>query len=61
MQEMQVQSLGWEDNLEEGMATHFVIPTWRIPRTEKPQAIVPGITESDMPEQCTHAKYLHKW
>ena len=25
MQEMQVQSLGWEDPLEEGMATHFGI------------------------------------
>ena len=30
------QSLGWEDPLEEGMATHSSIPTWRIPWTEKP-------------------------
>ena len=29
MQEMQVQSLGQEDLLEEGMATHCSIPTWR--------------------------------
>ena len=31
MQEMQVQSLGWEDPLEEGMATHSSILAWRIP------------------------------
>ena len=33
---MQVQSLGWEDPLEEGMATHSSILAWRIPRTEEP-------------------------
>ena len=31
MQEMQVQSLGREDPLEEGMATHSSILAWRIP------------------------------
>ena len=31
MQETWVQSLGWEDPLEEGMATHFSILAWRIP------------------------------
>ena len=31
MQETWVQSLGWEDPLEEGMATHSSILTWRIP------------------------------
>ena len=31
MQEMQVQSLGWENPLEEGMATHSSILAWRIP------------------------------
>ena len=31
MQEIWVQSLGWEDALEEGMATHSSIPAWRIP------------------------------
>ena len=36
MQETQVQSLGQEDALEEGMATHSSILAWRIPRTEKP-------------------------
>ena len=30
-----VQSLGWEDPLEEGMATHSSTLTWRIPWTEE--------------------------
>ena len=30
------QSLGREDPLEEGMATHSSIPAWRIPWTEEP-------------------------
>ena len=33
---MQVQSLGWEDPLEEGMATHSSILSWRIPGTGEP-------------------------
>ena len=32
----QVQSLGWEDPLEKGMATHSRILAWRIPWTEDP-------------------------
>ena len=36
MQETWVQYLGWEDTLEEGMATHSSIPAWRIPWTEEP-------------------------
>ena len=31
MQETQVRFLGWEDPLEEGMATHSSILAWRIP------------------------------
>ena len=31
IQETWIQSLGWEDPLEEGMATHSSIPAWRIP------------------------------
>ena len=33
---MQVQSLGSEDSLEEGTATHSSILTWKIPWTEEP-------------------------
>ena len=37
MQETQVRSLGWEDPLEEEMATHSSILAWKkIPRTEEP-------------------------
>ena len=36
MQEMQVQSLSWEDPLEKEMATHASIPAWDIPWTEEP-------------------------
>ena len=36
MQEKQVQSLGGEDPLEKGTATHSGILIWRIPRTEEP-------------------------
>ena len=33
--EMQFRSLGWEDPLEEGIATHSSILSWRIPQTEE--------------------------
>ena len=36
MGETRIQSLGWEDPLEKGMATHSSILAWRIPRTEEP-------------------------
>ena len=35
MQETQIHSLGLEDPLEEEMATHSSILTWKIPRTEE--------------------------
>ena len=36
VQETRVQSLGWEDPLEKGMATHSSILAWKIPWTEEP-------------------------
>ena len=36
MQEAQVQSLGWEDPLEEEMAPHSSILAWKIPWVEDP-------------------------
>ena len=36
MWETWVQSLGQEDPLEKGMATHSSVLTWRIPGTEEP-------------------------
>ena len=35
MQDTWVQSWGWEDPLEKGMASHFNILAWRIPWTEE--------------------------
>ena len=39
MQETQVQSLGWEDPLEKGMAIHSSTLAWRIPWTEEPSRL----------------------
>ena len=39
MQETWIWSLGREDPLEKGMATHFSILAWRIPWTEKPDGL----------------------
>ena len=36
MRKTWVQSLGWEDTLEKGMAAHSDVLAWRIPWTEKP-------------------------
>ena len=33
---MRVRSLGWDDPLEEGTATHSSILAWKIPWTEEP-------------------------
>ena len=36
VRETRVQSLGWEDLLEKGMAPHSSILAWKIPWTEEP-------------------------
>ena len=41
VQKAWVQSLGWEDPLEKGMATHSNILAWRIPWTEGPGGLQP--------------------
>ena len=47
MREIWVLSLGWEDPLEEGMATHSSILAWRIPKDRGAcWATVHGITTS---------------
>ena len=40
MQEIWVQSLGWEDPPYEGMATHSSTDAWRIPWTEEPGGLL---------------------
>ena len=54
---MRAWSLGWDDPLEEGMATHFSIHAWRIPWTEEPL----GHKESDTTEATEHAHIHIKW
>ena len=39
VQETWVQSLGWDDTPEEGMASHFSFLAWRIPWTEEPDGL----------------------
>ena len=43
-------SLGWEDSLEEGMATHSSILAWRIPWPEKPGGLESIGSQRDMTE-----------
>ena len=48
-EEMQVWSLGREDNLEKEIATHSSIPAWEVPWTEELVGCSPwGLKESDM-------------
>ena len=42
---MWVRSLGWEDSLEEEMATHSSILAWRIPWTEEPGGLQKNWTQ----------------
>ena len=52
IQETWVRSLGWQDPLEEGMATHSRILAWRIPMDRGAWwATAHGIAESDTTEQ----------
>ena len=44
MQETWVQSLGWEDFLEKGMATHSSILAWSFPWTEEPGGVAKSLT-----------------
>ena len=54
--ETQVQSLGQEDPLEEGTATHSSILAWRIPWTEEPSRLSSlGLQRVDMTETTQHA------
>ena len=51
MQEIWVQSLGWEDPLQDGMATHSSVLAWRIPLTEEPGG----------PQSMRYQKARHDW
>ena len=56
MQETWVLSLGWEDPLEKGMATHSSILAWRVPRDRGAWwAMVQGVAKSQI-QLCTAQK-----
>ena len=58
-QETWVPSLGWEDALEEGKATHSSILAWRIPMDRGAwRATVHGVAESDTTEQLNTTHIL---
>ena len=60
MQETLARSLGWEDPLEKGMATHSSILVRRIPWTEEPGELQSmGRKELDMTEQLVQWLRLH--
>ena len=54
----QVPSLGWEDPLKEGIATHSIILAWRIPWTEEPGCSTRGHKESDTTEVTEYTHML---
>ena len=57
-QETQVQSLGQEDPLEEGMVTHSSILAWRIPWAEEPvelQSMESHKSQTGLEWLCVHA------
>ena len=53
MLETHFQSLGWEDPLENGMATHSSILAWKIPWTEEPGRLQSTALQSDTTERIT--------
>ena len=61
MQATWVRSLGWEDALEKGMATHSSILAWRISWTQEPDGYSPwGLKKSDTTEQLilSHTEWV---
>ena len=59
MQEVRVQSLGWEDPLEKEMATHSSILSWNISWTEEPSGLQSmGHKELDTNWTNTHTQCL---
>ena len=57
-QETWVQSLGQEDPLEKGMATHSSILAWRIPWTEDKKSVIIVITSNDNDNQQLIALHM---
>ena len=56
---MQVQSLGGEDPLEEGMATHSNVLAWEIPWTEEPGGLQSMGSQKNRTQLSTHTHWCH--
>ena len=61
LQETWVQSLGWEDPLEKGMATHSSILAWRIPWTEEPGGLQSMVSQKVRPEWAINTFKENSW
>ena len=59
MWETWVQSLGWEDPLEEGMAIHSSILAWRMPRTEEPGGLQSMESHTVGHDLATNTQHTH--
>ena len=62
-EEMRVRSLGWEDLLEEGTATHSSILAWRIPWTEEPGGLesIGSQSQTQLKQLSRHARKPLQW
>ena len=60
MPETWVQSLGWEDPLEESVATHRSILAWRIPWTEEPGGLQSTWLQRDTTERLNNNNKSYK-
>ena len=61
MQETLVQSLGWEDPMEKGMATHSSILAWKIQWIEEPGRLTSMGSQTDMTEHAHQGLNSNKW
>ena len=61
MQEIWVQSLGWKDALEKGMATHSSILTWKSPLIEEPGGLQSLGSKRVRHDQATNTFNFDVW
>ena len=54
------ETLGWEDPLEKGMATHSSILAWRIPWTERPSLILKDLCKFSLFKMSLYLKTRFK-
>ena len=56
---MQIKSLGWEDPLEEEMATHSSIVAWKIPWTEEPGGLQSLESQTELKQAKSCCSFLN--